>query len=65
MKIAKLSDGKIGRVIKEGAVAFAKGTHLLMSFPVDKDPYGFGSNKTTMMWVRDTRVVYKLDIGVE
>ena len=65
MKVAKLSDGRIGRVIKEGTVAFAAGKHVLMSFPVEMSPFGFKANKTEMVWVRDTRVVYKLDFGVK
>lgn len=62
MNIAKLSDGRIGWVIREGTVSFAPGTHVLMSFPVDKDPFGHGSNKSHMTWVRNTQVVYQLTI---
>ena len=62
MNVAKLSDGRIGWVIREGKVAFAPGTHVLMSFPIEKDPFGHGAHKSIMTWVRSSQVAYQLTI---
>ncbi len=60
--IAKLSDGRIGNVIRNTTPAgFANGKWVLVAFPVEREPFGFGANKSQMEWVRDSRVVWKLN----